>query len=78
MVQPKAIERDAGDDQQIKNEDQAILMDQISCTLRTEDSQKCSNKVSDVLCQLVKQHLVPDVDMNIYVVNPLKFKYFRT
>ena len=57
-------------------------MEQISCTPRTGDmaygSQGSSIEVLDVLCQMLKQHLLLNVDMEVYDGNPLNLKYFMT
>ena len=40
--------------------------------------QRNSVEVSDVLCQLLKQQSVPDVDIDVFDDNPLNFKCFMT
>ena len=41
-----------------------------------QGSQRSFIKVSDVLCQLLKQQSAPDVDIDVFNCNPLNFKYF--
>ena len=45
---------------------------------QTFGCQRSSIEVSDVLCQLLKQQSVPDVDIDVFDDNPLNLQYFMT
>ena len=45
---------------------------------QTFGSQRSSIEVSDVLCQLLKQQSVLDVDIDVFDGNSLNFRYFMT
>ena len=45
---------------------------------QTFGCQRSSIEVSDVLCQLLKQQSVPNVDIDVFDDNPLNLQYFMT
>ena len=44
----------------------------------TNNIQLIGQDVTEILCKLVKQQAVPDVDLDVFDGNPLEYHYFMT